>query len=102
MAYYLNMYGKYYYIYIMSNKHNTVYYVGVTSRLDRRAIEHKFKINKNSFTAKYNINKLLYFEEYSNPEDAIIREKQLKGWRREKKLDLVKKENSEMRDLFEM
>ncbi|MDP2684998.1 MAG: GIY-YIG nuclease family protein [bacterium] len=95
------MYGKYYYVYIMSNKYNTVYYVGITNTLERRAIEHKWKINKNSFTAKYNINKLLYFEDYGNPVDAIAREKQLKGWRREKKLNLIKKENVELKDLFE-
>ena len=96
-----SMYGKYYYIYIMSNKYNTVYYVGITNILDRRAVEHKWKLNKNSFTAKYNINKLLYFEEYDNPTDAIRREKQLKGWRRNKKIQLIKKINPDMEDLFE-
>ena len=86
----------------MSNKYNTVYYIGITDSLDRRNIEHKWKLNKNSFTAKYNINKLLYFEEYDNPKDAIAREKQLKGWRREKKINLIKKVNPEMDDLFKM
>ena len=85
----------------MSNKYNTVYYVGITNILDRRAVEHKWKLNKNSFTAKYNINKLLYFEEYDNPTDAIRREKQLKGWRRNKKIQLIKKINPDMEDLFE-
>lgn len=85
----------------MTNKYHTVYYVGMTNMLDRRTIEHKWKINKTSFTAKYNINKLLYFEEYDNPNDAITREKQLKKWRREKKLNLIKNFNPKMRDLFE-
>jgi len=73
----------------------------MTNMLDRRSLEHKWKMNKNSFTAKYNINKLLYFEEYDNPADAITREKQIKGWRREKKINLIKKINFEMKDLFE-
>jgi len=85
----------------MCNKHNTVYYIGITNTLDRRAIEHKWKLNKNSFTARYNICKLLYFEEYDNPTDAIAREKQLKGWRRDKKINLIIKLNPTMRDLFE-
>lgn len=86
----------------MTNQYHTVYYIGITNTLDRRATEHKWKLNKNSFTAKYNINKLLYFEEYDNPKDAINREKQLKGWRREKKINLIKKLNSKMDDLFKM
>ena len=95
------MYGKYYYIYIMSNQHDTVFYIGITNSVDRRAIEHKWKLDKNSFTAKYNINKMLYFEEYDNPTYAIRREKQLKGWTRQKKLDLIKKQNPELKDLFD-
>src|SRR3989344_5490919 len=94
------MYGKYYYTYIMSNKNHTVYYVGMTNTMDRRVMEHKCKVNNHSFTAKYNINKMLYYEEYDNPNDAISREKQLKGWRREKKINLIKKVNPEMNDLF--
>jgi putative endonuclease len=84
----------------MSNTHNTVYYIGIMNSLERRNIEHKFKQNKISFTAKYNISKLLYFEEYYNSQDAICCEKQLKKRRRDKKLNLVKKMNPEMKDLF--
>ena len=84
----------------MSNKNHTVYYVGMTNTMDRRVMEHKCKVNNHSFTAKYNINKMLYYEEYDNPNDAISREKQLKGWRREKKINLIKKVNPEMNDLF--
>lgn len=94
------MYGKYYYIYIMSNQRMTVYYTGITNDIDRRSIEHKLKLNKHSFTHKYNINKLLYYEEFDNPNEAIRREKQLKGWSRKKKINLIKKINFEMKDLF--
>ena len=94
------MYGKYYFTYIMSNRHHTVYYIGITNTLDRRTIEHKWKSNRNSFTSRYNINHLLYFEEYDNPTDAIRREKQLKGWTRKKKIDLIMKVNPGMEDLF--
>lgn len=86
----------------MSNEHNTVFYVGITNSLDRRNIEHKWKLDKKGFTAKYNINKMLYFEECDNPTDAIRREKQLKGWTRQKKLDLIKKQNPELKDLFDL
>ena len=86
----------------MSNQHDTVLYIGITNNIDRRTIEHKWKLDKNSFTAKYNINKMLYFEEYDNPIDAIKREKQLKGWTRKKKLELIKKQNSDFRDLFDL
>jgi len=96
------MHGKYYYIYIMSNHHKTVYYVGITNNLERRAIEHKNKLNKDSFSAKYKTNELLYFEEYDNPISAIEREKKIKSWRREKKINLIKKTNPEMKDLFEL
>lgn len=85
----------------MTNPHNTVFYVGITNSLDRRSVKHKWKLNKNSFTSKYNISKLLYFESFDNPADAIRREKQFKGWRRDKKLNLIKKLNPDMRDLFE-
>ena len=84
----------------MTNKHHTTYYTGVSNNIDRRTIEHKFKLNPNSFTAKYNINKLLYFEEYDSPSEAIRREKQLKGWTRQKKINLIKTANPTMQDLF--
>ena len=84
----------------MSNRHRTVYYTGITNKLDRRYLEHVWKINKNSFTAKYNINELLYFEEFDNPMEAIEREKQLKGWSRKKKINLIKKWNPDLKDIF--
>lgn len=85
----------------MSNKNHTVYYIGITNAVERRVDEHKWKLNKNSFTSKYNIDNLLYFEEYDNPVDAIMREKQLKGWTRQKKINLIKQLNPEMKNLFE-
>ncbi|PJA89682.1 MAG: endonuclease [Candidatus Magasanikbacteria bacterium CG_4_9_14_3_um_filter_32_9] len=91
---------KTYYVYILSNCRRTVYYVGITNQLERRAIEHKYKKDKNSFTAKYNINELLYYEKYDNSIYAIQREKQIKSWRREKKINLIKKLNPEIKNLF--
>jgi putative endonuclease len=89
---------KTYYVYILTNKSNTLY-TGVSNSLDRRLLEHEFKINKKSFAAKYNINKLIYCQEFSNPEDAIAAEKKIKGWTRKKKMDLIKTINPEFKDL---
>ena len=71
---------------MMSNKHQGVIYVGITDNLMERVKEHKLKIYPNSFTAKYNCNKLIYFEEWDNGFEATIREKQLKKWKREWKV----------------
>ena len=92
---------KHYYVYIITNKRNTVLYVGVTSRLLERIQQHKEKQDKNSFTAKYNIDKLVYFEEYGDAYTAISREKQMKNLLRKKKIDLVEKMNSKWKDLVE-
>ena len=91
---------EYFYIYIMSNKTNTVLYIGVTNNIIRRAYEHKEKI-VDGFTKKYNAEKLVYYEIYNNSQDAIAREKQLKKWRREKKLDLIKQLNPTLNDLYD-
>ena len=80
-----------YYVYIVSNKRNGTLYVGVTNSIFHRDLQHKFKENKNSFTAEHDINKLVYYEIYSNINAAIQREKQLKKWRREWKIALIKK-----------
>ncbi len=84
----------------MSNTRRTVLYIGITNSLERRYIEHAFQKDKSTFTAKYNVCDLLYFEEYGSSLDAIAREKQLKKWRREKKLQLIQRSNPEMQDLF--
>ena len=77
-----------YYVYILTNKHNTVLYTGVTNDLMRRVSEHKQKIIK-GFTAKYNCDKLVFYEHYFNIDEAIKREKQIKGWKRYKRINLI-------------
>ena len=89
-----------YYIYILTNKDNSVMYIGVTNDLRRRLYEHKNQ-EIDGFTKKYNVYKLVYFEEYSDIGDAIAREKQLKGWVRLKKNLLVEKQNPNWNDLGE-
>ncbi|MDR0799782.1 MAG: GIY-YIG nuclease family protein [Dysgonamonadaceae bacterium] len=84
----------------MSNTYNNVLYVGVTNDLVRRVAEHKAKVNK-GFTYKYNVDKLVYFEQYNLMTYAIAREKQLKNWKREWKNALIVKENPEWKDLSE-
>lgn len=89
-----------YYIYIVSNKRLTVFYTGITSDLIRRIGQHKQKIIE-GFTKKYNVDQLLYFERFDDPVSAIEREKQIKAWRREKKLNLIKTSNSVFEDLYD-
>ncbi len=89
---------KQYYIYIMTNKINTVFYTGVTNNLIKRVFQHKNKLVE-GFTKKYNIVKLVYYEVFDNPEAAIEREKQIKGGSRKKKIDLIKSINPEFKDL---
>jgi putative endonuclease len=92
--------GRQYYVYIMTNKGNTVLYTGVTGNLERRVYEHKHKIT-GSFTAKYNINKLVYYEATSDINAAIAHEKKVKRWRRAWKEEMIAKKNPEWRDLSE-
>ncbi len=92
------MSNKNYYVYIATNKFNTVFYTGVTNELERRMFQHANKLN-GGFTAKYNINKLIYYEIFPNSVDAITREKQIKKYRREKKLALIEKMNPAMEEL---
>lgn len=88
-------------IYIMTNMHHTVYYTGVTSDLITRVHQHKTKYYPKSFTAKYNIHKLVYFEGFHCIEEAIAREKQVKKYRREKKIALIEQINPDWNDLHE-
>ncbi len=90
-----------YYVYIATNYTNSVLYTGVTNDIFRRMTEHKNKVH-NGFTAKYNVNKLVYVESTDNINDAIAREKQIKGWTRQKKVDLIETINREWKDLFEL
>jgi putative endonuclease len=85
----------------MTNKYDKVLYIGVTNSLIRRVFEHKSKQYPRSFTCRYNLTKLIYFEDYEDINQAITREKQLKGWLRQKKIDLIKSKNPEFKDLFD-
>ena len=89
------------FIYMVTNKNNTTRYVGVTSNLPARILEHKTKQYKNSFSAKYNLDKLVYWEAFQDIGNAIGREKQIKGGSRQKKLDLINSINPEWIDLYE-
>ena len=87
-------------IYILTNKFNSVIYTGVTSDLKKRIYEHKQKF-VDGFSKKYNLTKLVYYELFDSIDGAILREKQVKGWLRRKKIALVNSTNSEWRDLYE-
>ena len=89
------------YAYITTTRKNTTLYVGSTSALKTRIYQHKNKEYPNSFTARYNIDKLVYYEGFLTIEEAIDRERQIKSWRREKKNALIKKFNSEWQDLYD-
>ncbi|RKW22174.1 GIY-YIG nuclease family protein [Candidatus Gracilibacteria bacterium] len=88
------------YVYILSNKRNGTLYVGVTSNLVKRIFEHKEKV-VNGFSAKYNLDLLVYYEERGSIEEAIQREKQLKAGNRKKKLGLIESINPDWKDLSE-
>lgn len=94
------MKSKQYYMYIMTSERNTVLYTAVTNNLKTRVYEHREKL-VDGFTKKYNIVKLLYYEVFEAPEDAIRREKQIKGGSRQKKVELVDSINKGWRDLYE-
>lgn len=89
-----------YYVYILTNQTNSVLYVGVTNDLVRRVYEHKQHLDKDSFTSKYNVTKLVHFEETCHVEAAIEREKQIKSWKRNRKIALVMESNPRMLDLY--
>ncbi len=89
-----------YFVYILTNRNNKVMYVGITNNLERRVIEHKQKLVM-GFTKKYHVDKLVYYEETTDVNAAIAREKQLKGWLRAKKNLLVSSMNPDWHDLSE-
>ena len=93
--------NKQYYVYIMTNRTNTVLYTGITNNLKRRIYEHKNKL-LSGFTKKYNINKLVYYEIFDNSYYTIQREKQIKGGSRKKKIELIKKFNPNFNDLYDI
>ena len=87
-----------YYVYIATNKYNTVFYTGVTNNIIRRMEEHKQKLVK-GFTRKYNVNKLIFAEFFPTAIDAIEAEKKIKGWTRRKKINLIKSINPKFQNL---
>ena len=91
---------QHYYVYILSSAKNGTLYIGVTNDLFARSFQHKLKENPDSFTARYNVSRLVYYEEYRYINDAIAREKQLKEWKRKWKIELIEKENPGWSDLF--
>ena len=88
-------------IYIVTNEHHTTLYIGVTADLPGRIMEHREKIYRNSFTSRYNLSKLVYYEMFHSIEEAIEREKQLKAGSRKKKEQLITTLNPEWNDLFD-
>lgn len=90
---------RYYYVYILTNKYNTVLYIGITYDLIKRVYEHRKKLVY-GFTKKYNVNKLVYYETFEDPYNAIKREKTLKNLLRRKKVALIASSNPEFKDLY--
>ena len=88
-------------VYIVTNKRNGTLYIGVTSDLINRITDHKNNKYPNSFTAKYKLNILVYYETHDTMESAINREKQIKKWNRQWKINLIIKDNPEWKDLYE-
>ena len=92
---------KYFYVYIMTNRSRShVLYTGVTGGLVRRVFQHKNKLVE-GFTSRYNLTRLVYYEQFVYPDAAIAREKEIKGWRRSKKIRLIESMNPHWRDLSE-
>ena len=91
-----------YYVYMLTNNTGTVLYTGVTRDLVRRVYEHRHHLDPDSFTARYDVRKLVYFEETNDVRAAIEREKQIKGWSRKRKNKLVETKNPLWEDLYEL
>ena len=88
-----------YFVYIMTSNSLSTMYIGVTNDLGRRVFEHRTGMGS-EFASKYRVSRLVYVEEYENPTDAITREKQLKGWKRIRKNELVRAANPDWKDLM--
>lgn len=88
------------YVYILTNKANTLFYIGISGNIKTRLFQHRKHLIK-GFTDKYNITKVIYIESFNSIIEAIEREKQLKGWKREKKIELIKTLNPNFKDLYE-
>lgn len=94
------MYGKSFFVYILTNKKNGVLYIGMTNSLLRRIQQHKSK-EIEGFSKRYNLTKLVYYEIIDDVRSAIVREKQMQAWKRQWKIELIEKENPEWRDLYD-
>ena len=90
-----------YYVYILSNNHRNVIYTGITNDLVRRVYEHKKHLDKGSFTSRYNVENLVFYEVTTDIDSAIAREKQIKGWNRKRKEKLIEAKNPNWNDLYE-
>ena len=91
---------KRFFVYLLATRKDGPLYVGVTSDLPSRIAQHKAKVVR-GFTEKFNVDRLVWFEAHGNAEAAITREKQIKRWRRDWKVELIEKDNPEWRDLYE-
>lgn len=91
---------KSWFVYIITNYQSTVLYTGITNNLQRRIWEHKTGLIKSSFCNKYHLYKLIWFEEFNTPYEAIESEKKIKGWKRDKKIKLIKIKNPRFKDLL--
>ncbi len=89
------------FVYIMTNRKNGVLYIGSTSDLVGRVYEHKKKMIPKSFTARYNLDKLVYFEWWPRLENMVVRERQMKEWNRNWKIELIEKMNPDWTDLYD-
>ena len=89
-----------YYVYMLTNSHRNLLYTGITNDLVRRVYEHKHHLDKGSYTDRYNIELLVYFESTSDVTAAIEREKQIKGWNRKRKDKLIASKNPNWEDLY--
>jgi putative endonuclease len=94
-----NMKEKLCAVYIMTNQYNSVFYTGVTSNLPKRVYEHKTHLDPRSFTSRYNLEKLVWYDTTPDMIEAIQMEKRIKGWLRKKKIELVESTNPEWEDL---
>ena len=88
-------------VYIITNKKQGVLYIGFTNNLKRRIYQHKKKVHSKTFSAKYNLDKLVYFEQFKIEEEAKLREKRMKKWNRGWKIELIEKDNPDWKDLYE-